>query len=223
MTRPWVRGGSDQMNVFSWACSSKNSSRKVLTDPHERNVKLSLKLASTQTPISTHSSPRCHNAHTNTSLTYMLVHRQNDLTGRYVCADFHGKFCVFSIFFARVRALSFSLARSLARYLLLSRARVLTHTQVPRRETDRSKKVISCNRFSPHVFACLRFCLPFCMSTALHDMRCLWHWMWPRLLPRQCVCGPRACACMSPACECYSFFENQIPFGILFYIQYFCF
>ena len=172
MTRPWVRGGSDQMNVFSWACSSKNSSRKVLTDPHERNVKLSLKLASTQTPISTHSSPRCHNAHTNTSLTYMLAHRQNDLTGRYVCADFHGKFCVFSIFFARVRALSFSLARSLARYLLLSRARVLTHTQVPRRETDRSKKVISCNRSSPHVFACLRFCLPFWMSWAASGTGC---------------------------------------------------
>ena len=39
MTRPWIRGGSDQTNVFNWACSSKNSSRKVLTDPHERRTR----------------------------------------------------------------------------------------------------------------------------------------------------------------------------------------
>jgi hypothetical protein len=38
MTRPWIRGGSDQMNVFNWACSSKNSSRKVLTDPRATSV-----------------------------------------------------------------------------------------------------------------------------------------------------------------------------------------
>jgi len=78
----------------------------------------------------------------------------------------------FSLSSLRVRARSLSRSHACSLAISLSRARSRSHAQVPRRETDRSKKVISCNRSSPHVFACLRFCLPFWMSWAASGTGC---------------------------------------------------